>query len=449
MRNKKISPVSFGTDRVSKIIFSLAPPVMLAQLILALYNIADSVFIGRYSDSGLTALSVIFPLQLLMMALAIGSGVGINTAVSSRLGLGREDDARDFSGIALPLSLVLYALFAAVSYFALPIYIRAQTDSPVVYADALSYGRIVSLFSIGMFVESALSKVLQARGDMKTPMLAQVVGAAVNIVLDPILIFGLMGIPAMGVSGAAIATVIGQTCAAAVVFKRGFYKPPSIKICVHCVRTALSLGLPSMLMQSAYTIYIFGLNIILATFSDAAVTVLGLYYKWQTFFLIPLDAMHTCIVPVISYNYAARNFDRCKKIVWTAILFACSFILVGTALFVFVPGILIGAFSSDALVLSIGRVAFPIIGASFVPLAVSLTFPVFFQAVGKSTHSIALTVLRTVVLFVPLAYLFSRAGLDFFWLTYPVTDGITGAVGIILFFVFARDPYKRQNSKIS
>lgn len=437
----------FGTEKISRILFKMAPPVMLAQLIQALYNIIDSVFVGRYSESGLTALSIVYPLQLLMIALAVGTGVGINTVMAAKLGLSQSEKADEYAGTGTPLAVVLWAVFAAVCYAIMPLYARMQTDSSEVIADVITYGRIVCVFSFGLFLESIWTKVLQARGDMKTPMLAQILGAVTNIILDPMLIFGMFGLPEMGIAGAAIATVAGQIVAALVVMKKGFYRSPSIRKYSHYVGKIFCLGLPNILMQSAYTLYIFGLNMILATFSDAAVTVLGLYYKWQTFFFIPLGAMQTCIVPVISFNYAARKTERCKKTLNTAILFGCVLMFLGTLCFAIIPEPMLRFFSSDEEVIRIGITAFRIIGISFIPLVTSLTYPVLFQAVGASFKSSLLTIIRTVFLFVPLAYLFSRFGLQYFWLTYPVTDGIVSVIGFFMSRQFFRNPYLTKKSK--
>lgn len=431
----------FGTEKISRILLKMAPPVMLAQLIQALYNIVDSVFVGRYSDSGLTALSIIYPIQLLMIALAVGTGVGINTVMAAKLGLDQKKKANEYAGVGTPLAIALWAIFAAVCYAIMPAFARMSTNDPAVISDVISYGRIVCVFSFGLFLESIWTKVLQARGDMKTPMVAQIFGAITNIILDPLLIFGMFGLPEMGIAGAAIATVAGQCVAALAVMKRGFCKSPELKKYPHYIAKIFRLGLPNILMQSAYTFYIFGLNLILATFSDAAVTVLGLYYKWQTFFFIPLGAMQTCIVPVSSFNYAAKNIDRCKKTLNVSILFGMVLMFLGTLCFNLIPEPMLRFFSSDETVIEIGITAFRIIGWSFLPLVTSLTYPVLFQAVGKSFKSSLLTVIRTVVLFVPLGYLFSLIGLDYFWLTYPVTDGLTTLVGFLMCRRFFQTAY--------
>lgn len=434
----------FGTEKISKILLKLAPPVMLAQLIQALYNIIDSLFVGRYSDSGLTALSIIYPLQLLMIALAVGTGVGINTVMAAKLGVGNEKEADEYAGVGTPLAGFMWLLFAVICWFAMPFYAKMSTNSEVIIHDVIVYGRIVCVFSFGLFLESIWTKVLQSCGDMKTPMTAQIIGAITNIVLDPLLIFGMFGFPKMGIAGAAVATVSGQIMAALIVMKKGFRKSPHRQVYPHHIAKIFQLGIPNILMQSAYTFYILGLNLILATFSDQAVTALGLYYKWQTFFFIPLGAMQTCIVPVISYNYAARNIERCKKTLSASIVFGMSLMALGTLCFVCIPSQMLRVFTSDELVIAIGRVGFRFVGISFLPMVTSLIFPVFFQAVGSSLKSSLLTVIRTVVLFVPLAYLFSRFALNWFWLTYPVTEVITSLTGAYFYRQFLNKDYVRE-----
>lgn len=438
----------FGTEKISKILLKLAPPVMLAQLIQALYNIVDSLFIGRYSDSGLTALSIVYPIQLLMIALAVGTGVGINTIMAAKLGEGKKEKADEFAGVGTPLAIVLWFLFALICWLIMPAYARLSTSSEAVIRDVVLYGRIVCVFSFGLFLESIWTKVLQANGDMKTSMVAQIAGAITNIIIDPLLIFGMFGLPEMGIAGAAVATVAGQIVAAAIVARKGFRKSPAKALYPGHIASIFWLGTPNILMQSAYTFYIFGLNLILAVFCDQAVTALGLYYKWQTFFFIPLGAMQTCIVPVISFNYAARNIDRCRKTLTTAVGFGLTLMAVGTLCFVSIPTQMLSVFTSDSLVIEIGRIGFRFVGASFLPMVTSLIFPVFFQAVGSSLKSSMLTVIRTVVLFVPLGFLFSRFGLEWFWLTFPVTELLTSGVGALYYRQFLSKDYVRTEKSI-
>ena len=379
-----------------------------------------------------------------MIALAVGTGVGINTVMAAKLGVGNEKEADEYAGVGTPLAGFMWLLFAVICWFAMPFYAKMSTNSEVIIHDVIVYGRIVCVFSFGLFLESIWTKVLQSCGDMKTPMTAQIIGAITNIVLDPLLIFGMFGFPKMGIAGAAVATVSGQIMAALIVMKKGFRKSPHRQVYPHHIAKIFQLGIPNILMQSAYTFYILGLNLILASFSDQAVTALGLYYKWQTFFFIPLGAMQTCIVPVISYNYAARNIERCKKTLSASIVFGMSLMALGTLCFVCIPSQMLRVFTSDELVIAIGRVGFRFVGISFLPMVTSLIFPVFFQAVGSSLKSSLLTVIRTVVLFVPLAYLFSRFGLNWFWLTYPVTEVITSLTGAYFYRQFLNKDYVRE-----
>ncbi len=414
---------------------------MLAQLIQALYNIIDSLFIGRYTETGLTALSIIYPIQLLMIAFAVGTGVGINTLMASLRGKGKPAEAEEAAGISAPLELVLWLIFAAGCLFGMPAFARMSTDSEAVIRDITTYGRIIGVFSIGLFLESGWTKVLQADGDMKTPMAAQIIGALINIALDPLLIFGAGPFPKLGITGAAIATVIGQIAAALVVMKRGIRKAPPAKDYQAITKDVFRLGFPNMLMQTAYTYYILGLNLILASFSDQAVTTLGLYYKWQTFFFIPLGAMQTCIVPVISYNYAAMDLERCRRTLRDSVIFGLALMSVGTLCFELIPGPMLRAFSKDPLVISIGLIGFRWIGISFIPMVTSLIFPVFFQAAGFGARSSFLTIIRTVFCFVLLGWLFSRLGLDWFWLTFPCTETITTLAGTAFYRSFLKHPF--------
>lgn len=283
----------FRTEKISKVLLRLAPPVMLAQLIQALYNIVDSLFVGRYSESGLTALSIIYPIQLLMIALAVGTGVGINTVMAAKLGVGEAKKADEYASVGTPLAAALWLLFAAVCWAVMPAYARISTSSDTVIRDVTVYGRIVCVFSFGLFLESIWTKVLQSIGDMKTPMIAQILGAVTNIVLDPLLIFGLFGLPEMGIAGAAVATVAGQIVAALVVMRKGFRRSPAAKTYPHHVAKIFRLGIPNILMQSAYTFYIFGvpLGYLFSRF--------GLSRFWLTY---PVTEILTSIVGFVFYR---------------------------------------------------------------------------------------------------------------------------------------------------
>lgn len=424
---------TFEEKNIWKVLFKVAPPVMLAQLILAMYNIVDSYFVGKYSGSGLTALSVIFPIQLIITAVAVGTGVGVNTNMSGCYAQNREERAHETAGVGSMLAFISWLVFAVISTVFMRAYVKTSAGSQEVVEYAVIYGKIVCIGSISLFMDGIWTKVHQAGGNMKRPMIAQILGALTNIVLDPVLIFGMGPVPEMGVAGAAYATVAGQTVAAAVTFYKGFYKiPPKEKILGY-VKQIYSLGFPSIFMQILYTVYIVALNIILAGFSDSAVTVLGLYYKLQSFFFIPLIGLETCIVPLISYAYAQRDYGRCRGIMTDTFIFAGSFMIVGIICFEFIPAQLIQIFSSETAVIEIGVTAFRIIGLSFIPVVFSLLTPVFFQAIGGAIPSIILSLTRQIFCLIPIFWLMSKIGLNYTWIAFPAAEIITGGVGIFLY----------------
>ena len=424
---------TFEEKNIWKVLFKVAPPVMLAQLILAMYNIVDSYFVGKYSGRGLTALSVIFPIQLIITAVAVGTGIGVNTNMSGCYAQNREERAHETAGVGSMLAFISWLVFAVISTVFMRAYVKTSAGSQEVVEYAVIYGKIVCIGSISLFMDGIWTKVHQAGGNMKRPMIAQILGALTNIVLDPVLIFGMGPVPEMGVAGAAYATVAGQTVAAAVTFYKGFYKiPPKEKILGY-VKQIYSLGFPSIFMQILYTVYIVALNIILAGFSDSAVTVLGLYYKLQSFFFIPLIGLETCIVPLISYAYAQRDYGRCKGIMTDSFIFAGSFMIVGIICFEFIPAQLIQIFSSETAVIEIGVTAFRIIGLSFIPAVFSLLTPVFFQAIGGAIPSIILSLTRQIFCLIPIFWLMSKIGLNYTWMAFPAAEIITGGVGIFLY----------------
>ncbi len=424
----------FGTASPHRILLKLAPPVMLAQLIQALYNIVDSFFIGHYDDAALTALSVVFPVQLIIVALAVGTGVGVNTYMARKDAMGEPEEADRAAGVGVLLALCSWALFSVVAVLIMRPYATLSSGSARTVEYAVEYGNIVCVGSLFSFLEGIFSKVHQARGRMVRPMIAQVVGAALNVVLDPLLIFGLGPLPELGAAGAAYATVAGQFATMLITaFGARLRLPPRERL-FHYVGRIYFFGYSSIFMQALYTVYIVILNIILAGFSDAAVTVLGLYYKMQSFFFIPLNGLQTCIVPVISYNYARSSYGRCRRTMELSWLVSALFMAVGIISFTVFPSAVIRLFSDSAEVMEIGRIAFPIIGSSFVSAVFSLMTPTFFQAIGSGGKSLFLSLTRQIFCLIPSFFLFSRLGLNFAWIAFPFSETVTGAVGLVLYF---------------
>lgn len=422
-----------GSEAIGTILLKLAPPVMLAQLIQALYNIVDSFFVGKYSTHALTALSVIFPIQVIIIALAVGTGVGVNTYMARMYALGRDDEADQTAGTGVVLALLTWAAFALISSAIMKPYVMTSATSPIAIEYAMTYGTIVCVGSIGTFLEGIWTKVHQSSGHMWIPMAAQATGAVTNMILDPLLIFGIGPIPELGVAGAAWATVSGQVVAAVITGIGGFRIPPLPRTMRYIAGKIYFYGYSSIAIQILYTVYIVILNMILAGFSDAAITVLGLYYKMQSFFFIPLFGLQTCAVPVISYNYAHGSHDRCRSTMRWSLLISSVFMIAGIICFVFFPSGIIRLFSDSAEVLEIGRIAFPIIGCSFISAVFSLMMPVFFQAIGDGKTSLLLGFTRQIFCLVPIFWLLSQIGLNYTWLAFPLSETITGGVGTWLY----------------
>ena len=398
---------------------------MLALLIQSIYNIVDSYFVAQYSLSGLTALSIIFPIQLLMTALGTGTGTGLNILISRMDGNGDTARQRDVVKSGLYLGIWNFLIFTCVGMLLIGNYYAISSNQAEVRAEGIQYAQIIFLGSFGLFMESNCTKLLQAKGNMVTPMLAQVAGAAINLVFDPIFIFGLFSAPELGVAGAAIATIMGQWAAMLITLRavfrtydvRGTFR---FKDCIQIYQS----GFPSIIMQSLYTLYIVGLNLILKQFTEDAVTVLGIYYKLQTLFFIPLMGLQQVIVPVISFNYGAHDNKRVNDTLRYSILISCGVMALGTFIFMAFPKELISVFAGSTSILNIGTLALRIISVSFLPASFAMMFTVYFQGIDKGKCSVFITVLRQIILLVPLAWLFHFAGLNYVWLTFPVTEVI-------------------------
>ena len=418
---------------VPKLLLKMSPPVMLALLIQSVYNIADSFFIARYSAEGLTALSIIYPVQLLITALATGTGAGVNILISRLDGKGEQETQHHVIRNGLILNFFHFLIFALAGNIFVSDYFALSTANVLVRSQGVIYSRIVFAGSLGLFIESICTKILQARGNMILPMLAQVTGSAVNIILDVILIFGLGKIPAFGITGAAVATVIGQWTAMAVTLisvtkkysLRGRFAPG---IC----RQIYANGIGSIATQSLYTLYIVGLNMILKTFTEDAVTVLGIYYKIQSFFFIPLLGFQQVLLPLFSYHYGAGDHHRNKAILKWSVVSSVSIMAVATGIFFLFPEKLIQIFSAEPGIITIGKYAFPVISISFIFAGLTIVITTYLQGIAHIKASLFIIVLRQVFLLVPLAWLFHFIGLNAVWWTFPVTEVIASLTGVAM-----------------
>ena len=421
---------------VSKLLLKMSPPVMLALLIQSIYNIADSFFVARYSTEGLTALSIVYPVQLLITALATGTGAGVNILISRLDGRGETEAQHDIIKSGLFLNMFHFLIFAFVGNILANAYFSLSTGNAVVKAQGIIYSRIIFSGSFGLFIESVCTKILQARGNMMIPMIAQVTGSVVNILLDIMLIFGIGHIPALGIMGAAIATVIGQWVAMVItllaVMKkyslRGTCKPEFCK-------QIYANGIGSIVTQSLYTIYIVGLNMILKIFTEDAVTVLGIYYKIQSFFFIPLLGFQQVLLPLFSYHYGAGDRHRNRNILKCAMTFSAAIMAVATGIFLLFPEKLVQIFSMESTILAIGKYAFPVISISFVFAGLTIVITSYLQGIAHIKSSLFIIVLRQIVLLVPLAWAFHFMGLNAMWWTFPVTEIIASMTGILIIVI--------------
>lgn len=421
------------TTPIHRLLLKLSPPVMLALLIQSVYNIVDSFFVARYSSEGLTALSIVYPIQLLMTALATGTGAGVNLLISRMDGQGEKKKQSDIVTCGMILAVFHFLLFGILGVLLSGCYFRLSSGNELVCAQGVVYANIIFAGSLGISVESICTKILQARGNMALPMAAQIIGAVTNIILDPVLIFGLFGAPRLGIAGAAIATVLGQWAAMAITFTavRRIY-PRHGKWSVQSCFQIYQNGIGSIVTQSLYTLYIVGLNMILALFSEDAVTVLGIYYKIQSFFFISLLGFQQVLLPVISHNYGAKQIGRIQQTVRFAAVLSTGLMLAATVVFWLFPEPLLGVFSSKEELLRIGEYALRVISLSFVPAGITIVVTSHLQGIAKMKLSVFVIVLRQVILLVPLAWLLHFAGLEAVWWTFPLTEVIVAAVSIFL-----------------
>lgn len=419
-----------GVMPEGKLLAGMAIPMMFSMLFQALYNVVDSYFVSRVSQDAFNALSLAFPLQSLMIGLGAGTGLGVNAMISRSLGEKRQDMADRVANTGVVLFAMCAALFALIGFTCSGPFFRAQTDVAAIVEAGTEYCTICLGFSFGIFFQFCFERFLQSTGRTALSMLTQVTGALINMILDPILIFGLLGVPAMGVRGAAIATVAGQIAAAGFALLINLKKNPDIRLRLSEMRfrkdifaEVYRIGLPSILMQSVSSFLVFGMNQILLTFSTVATAVYGAYFKLQSFIFMPIFGLNNGMVPIISYNYGARRPDRVKKTIKLSIFTAIGIMLVGVFLFEVFPAQLLRIFDADAAMLRDGVPAFRIIATSYLFAGFCIIAGSVFQAIGNPVHSLIVAICRQLVVLLPAAYLLSLTRrLELVWLSYPIAE---------------------------
>ena len=448
---ENIKENKMGTMPIGKLLANMAGPVMVSMLFQALYNIVDSVFVAKLSQDAMNAVSLAFPLQMLCIAFSVGTGVGINALLARSLGEKNQVAVNRAAGTGLFLVLCTAAVFMLLGFTLAEPFFRLQTANEQIIAYGRDYVMICIGGSLGIFVQVYGERLLQATGRTNLSMIAQIAGAVCNIVLDPILIFGLLGFPRLEVSGAALATVAGQFLGAALGLVLNHTKNPEVhlrakNIRPHAatIREIYAVGVPSIIVQSIGSVMMFGMNRILISFTEAATAVFGAYFKLQSFIFMPCFGLNNAMVPIVSYNYGAGKFDRVRKTVRLTAITAIGIMCIGCALFELIPGTLLGLFSPTDEALAIGKTALRIIGAHFPLAGFSIIAASACQALGKPIYSLINSVCRQIVVLLPTAYLLSLTGrLELVWLAFPIAE----FVSVLLNSWFLKRTYKASLEK--
>lgn len=438
-----------GTLPVKRLIVSMSFPMMISMLVQAMYNIVDSIFVSHLSEDALTAVTLAFPLQMMIISVGSGTGVGINALLSKALGEKKQKRANKAANNGLLLTFISFIIFVAVGIFIAEPFIRSQTDSANIADMGTVYLYTCCTLSIGVFFQMTFERLLQSTGRTHLSMISQITGAVINIIFDPIFIFGYFGIEGMGVVGAAYATVLGQCVAAVVGLILNVKFNPDIKISLKkmfkpswkTIRRIYAVGVPSILMMAIGSIMSYCMNQILGIFSSTAVAVFGAYFKLQSFIFMPIFGLNNGLIPVLAYNYGAHSKDRIREAVRFSMKLALSIMVIGTIVFWSIPKFLLGFFDASDYMLTLGVPALRIISLSFPVASLCIAMGSMFQAFSKSKYSLIVSVGRQLVVLIPVAWLLAQTGeVQNVWWAFPVAELMSLALSVYF--------YKRINRNI-
>ncbi|MBQ3797251.1 MAG: MATE family efflux transporter [Butyrivibrio sp.] len=420
-----------GVMPVKQLIISMSLPMMISMLVQALYNVVDSIFVAKLSEDALTAVTLAFPMQNLMIALASGTGVGINALLSRSLGEKKFENSDAAANMGLLLTFFNYLVFLIIGIFFAGPFIHSQTNIEAIANYGKEYLTIICCLSFGVFFQVTFERLLQSTGKTIYSMITQATGALINIIFDPLLIFGIGPFPALGVAGAAYATILGQLVASIIglfcnlkfnneihISLKKILKPSS-----RIIGEIYYVGVPSILMMSIGSIMTYLMNRILGSFSSTATAVFGVYFKLQSFFFMPVFGLNNGLIPVLAYNYGARNKDRIKQALRFALMLAVSIMIVGTLCFLTIPSVLLSMFNASESMVAIGIPALRIISLSFPIAGICIAMGSIFQAFSKSFYSLFVSIGRQLVVLIPIAWLLSLTGvLDNVWWAFPIAE---------------------------
>lgn len=441
-----------GVMPIDKLIISMSLPIMISMLVQALYNIIDSIFVAKISENALTAVSMAFPLQNLMIAVGVGTAVGVNALLARSLGEKDFDKVNKVAENAVFLAVLSYLLFLIIGLFFVEPFYRSQTDIEEIIIYGKEYLSICCCLSFGLFTQLMFERMLQSTGKTMLSMITQATGAIVNIILDPILIFGLFGLPAMGISGAAAATVIGQIVGGILSIYLNHAKNHEIRIELKGFRPSgsilgqiYSIGVPTIIMQAIGSIMIYGMNLILIAFSSTATAVFGVYFKLQSFIFMPIFGLNSGVIPIMAYNYGAKNKERVTKALKHCAIYAMTIMTLGLLIFQLMPKLLLQMFSASDTMISIGVPALRIISLGFVAAGFCIAVSSAFQALGKAVFSMITSVVRQLVVLLPAAYGLAQLGnVNLVWWAFPIAE----LISLVLTICFLRKLHKDVVSKI-
>ena len=437
----EIKENKMGTMPIGKLIFTMSIPMVASMLVQAFYNIIDSIFVAQFSDAALSAVTYAFPAQNLMIGLATGTGVGVNALLSRSLGEKNRERANRVAENGVFLALIGYLVFLLFGLFGAEAFIKFQTKTPEVIEQGVAYLSTCCIFSFGIFGEIMFERLMQSTGRTVYTLYTQGIGAIINIILDPIFIFGYFGIPAMGAKGAAIATVIGQIFAfiMGVILNHFFNKDIKLRLLrfrpdKSIIGRIYSIGIPSVIMMGIGSIMTTSMNKILNGFSEVAVNVFGAYFKLQSFAFMPIFGLNNGVIPIIAYNYGAKNRERLLRTIRTSVITIVCIMLCALAVLQIIPDKLLSMFSAGEEMLKIGIPALKTISLSYIFAGVCIGFTSVFQALGKGIYATIMSFARQMIVLLPAAYLLSLSGnVDTVWWAFPIAEVMCLLVCGVLF----------------
>ncbi len=419
-----------GTMPINRLLVNISLPMVVSMLVQALYNIVDSIFVAQIDEYALTAVSLAFPLQNFMIAVAAGTGVGVNALLSKRLGEKRMKEVNLTAGNAVFLTFVNYALFVIIGVFFSELYFELQTDIPEIIQYGKTYLLICTAASFGMYGQFCFERLLQATGRTVCTMITQTTGAVINLIFDPILIFGMFGFPKMGIAGAAVATVFGQIVAMIFAFYYNQKKNTEIRLTISNIRPdkqtlkqIYEVAIPAILMQSIGSVMTFFMNKILLGFTSTAAAVFGVFFKLQSFIFMPVFGMNNGLIPIVAYNYGAGYKDRIMKVMKSSMIAAVVMMVAGLLTAELIPDKLLLLFNASDQMVEIGVPALRILSVCYLFAGISIVASGVFQGLGKSVYSLVLSIIRQLVILLPAAYLLSLTGiLEAVWFSFPLAE---------------------------